>query len=87
MICLRIGAVRPEDRPLERRDESVYCSQANVALLVERCVTAPAEVRFDVFYAVSDNRLSYRDTEHARRVLGHEPLGSADCPDSGRPLP
>ena len=87
VICLRIGAVRPEDRALERRDQSVYCSQENVAVLVERCVTAPAEVRFDVFYAVSDNRLSYRDTEHARRVLGHEPLGSADCPPESPPVP
>ena len=78
VICLRIGAVRPEDRPLERRDESVYCSQANVARLVERCVTAPPELRFDVFYAVSDNRLNYRDTAHARRVLGHEPMGAGD---------
>ena len=32
VICLRIGAVRPEDRALERRDQSVYCSQANVAV-------------------------------------------------------
>jgi nucleoside-diphosphate-sugar epimerase len=75
VICLRIGAVNAEDRPKLARHESVYCSQANIAGMVEACVMAPAELKFDVFFVVSNNRYNYRDTEHARRVLGFEPVG------------
>jgi nucleoside-diphosphate-sugar epimerase len=77
-ICLRIGAVNREDRPRRPREFSVWCSQRDVAQMVERAIDAPPSVRFDVFYAVSDNRWSYRDLERARAVLGFEPLDRAE---------
>jgi uronate dehydrogenase len=79
MICVRIGRVRQDDRPSAARDFSVWCSQRDIAQMIERCVAAPATVTFDVFFAVSKNRWSYRDIEHARAVLGYEPLDSADA--------
>jgi nucleoside-diphosphate-sugar epimerase len=78
MLCVRIGHVTREDRPVSPRDFSVWCSQKDVARMVELCVTAPPSVRFDVFYAVSRNRWGYRDLEHARAVLGFEPEDSAE---------
>ena len=73
VICMRIGAVTAEDAPKLRRHESVYCSHADIGRMVEACVQAPASLRFDIFYVVSDNALSYRDVDHARQVLGWEP--------------
>ncbi len=70
ILCLRIGAVLKEDRPQQTRHVPVWCSQRDIARLVERCIEAPGEVRFDIFYAVSNNRWSYRDMAHAREVLG-----------------
>ena len=32
----------------------------------------------DVFYAVSNNKWSYRDTSHAREVVGYEPEDEAE---------
>jgi hypothetical protein len=78
MLCVRIGHVTREDRPVSPRDFSVWCSQRDVARMLELCVAAPPAVRFDVFYAVSRNRWGYRDLEHARAVLGFEPADSAD---------
>ncbi len=77
-ICLRIGHVTAEDRPLSPRDFSVWCSQRDIARMIDLCLKAPASLRFDVFFAVSDNRWSYRDLDHARRVLGFEPLDAAE---------
>jgi nucleoside-diphosphate-sugar epimerase len=77
-ICLRIGAVTREDRPTAPRHFSVWCSQRDVAQMVERAIAAPASVRFDVFYAVSDNKWSYRDLEHARARLGYMPQDRAE---------
>ena len=46
--------------------------------LIERCVEAPETLKFDIFYAVSNNKWSYRDMGHARQVLGFEPQDSVD---------
>ena len=32
----------------------------------------------DIFYAISNNRWGYRDTEHARQVIGFEPQDTAE---------
>ena len=78
MICLRIGAVNAEDRPVAPRQYSVWCSQRDVAQMVERCIAAPASLRFDVFFVVSDNKWSYRDLSHARAVVGYVPADRAE---------
>lgn len=78
MICLRIGRVREEDKPMAPREYSVWCSQRDIVRMLEACIEAPERVRFDVFYVVSANRWSYRDLEHARAVLGWTPLDRAE---------
>lgn len=86
-ICLRVGAVNREDRPTTTRHFSVWCSQRDVAQMIERSIAAPDSVRFDVLYVVSDNKWSYRDLEHARAVLGYAPEDRAEdyrsCADAG----
>jgi nucleoside-diphosphate-sugar epimerase len=78
VICLRIGAVTAEDRPTTPRHFSVWCSQRDVVQMIERCIAAPAALRFDIFYVVSDNKWSYRDLAHARAVVGYEPTDRAE---------
>ena len=77
-ICVRIGRVLAGDRPTSPREFSVFCSQRDVVRLLELCIAAAPAVKFDVFYAVSDNRWGYRDLEHARAVLGFTPLDRAE---------
>jgi nucleoside-diphosphate-sugar epimerase len=78
VICLRIGRVKEDDRPADPREMSVWCSQRDVTRMLATCIEAPASVRFDVFYVVSDNRWSYRDVDHARAVLGWSPVDRAE---------
>lgn len=78
VIVLRIGRVKEEDRPTGPRDFSVWCSQRDVVRMIVACIEAPASVRFDTFFVVSDNRWSYRDVTHARAVLGWTPLDAAE---------
>lgn len=77
-ICVRIGRVLAGDRPTTPREFSVFCSQRDVVRMIELCIAAPPTLRFDTFYAVSDNRWGYRDLEHARAVLGFEPADRAE---------
>ena len=78
VICVRIGAVNADDRPRAPRELSVWCSRRDVAGIIGSCLAAPASVRFDIFYVTSRNRRGYRDLEHARAVLGWEPVDSAE---------
>jgi nucleoside-diphosphate-sugar epimerase len=78
IICLRIGHVTKEDRPLSSRDFAVWCSQRDIARMVEQCVATPDALKYDIFYVVSDNKWGYRDMAHAREVLGFEPLDRAE---------
>lgn len=78
ILCLRIGLVNREDRPLVPRHFSVWCSQQDIAQMVERCISAPDDLRYDIFFVTSDNRWGYRDLDHARAVVGFEPQAKAE---------
>ncbi len=79
IICLRIGLVNAVNRPTDSRQFSVWCSQRDISQMVERCIQAPADLRYDVFYAVSNNKWGYRDVSHARDVVGFEPQDEAEA--------
>jgi nucleoside-diphosphate-sugar epimerase len=78
IICLRIGLVNKENRPSQPRHFSVWCSQRDIAQMVEKCLAAPASLKYDIFYAISNNRWNYRDFSHARDVVGFEPQDNAE---------
>ncbi len=79
VISLRIGSVRPENRPRDVRGRAVFVSHRDLAELVVKSIEAPARVRFDIFYGVSDNTRGYRDLSHAREILGYSPQDDADA--------
>lgn len=68
-ILLRIGQV-DRDWPRPPKGSDVFVSQRDVTGLIEACLNAPPAVRFDIFYALSNNDMRWADTEHARQVLG-----------------
>ena len=78
VLCVRIGRVHAEDRPMSPRDFSVWCSQRDIVRLIERCVDAPETLRYDIFFGASRNKWGYRDLEHPRAVLGWEPVDAAE---------
>ncbi len=78
MICLRIGGVTRDNHPSQPRHFSIWCSQCDIAQMVEKCIEAPDSVRFDIFFAVSNNKWGYRDVSHAREVVGFEPQDAAE---------
>ena len=78
MICVRIGSVTREDRPRTTRENAIYLSHRDVATHLKACIDASDDLKFDIFFAVSNNRWNYRDLSHPREVLGWEPQDSAD---------
>ena len=78
MICLRIGHVSAEDRPVAPREFSVWCSRRDIAQAVERSLEAPDSLRFGVFFITSENKWGYRDIGPARALLGYAPEDRAE---------
>ena len=72
-IVVRIGRVRVEDRPANAREASVHFSHRDVEQMFEKCVAAPEDLKWDVFYGVSDNFTRFRDISHAKEVIGYVP--------------
>lgn len=78
MICVRIGSVTQGDRPRTMRENAIYLSQRDVATHLKACIDAPDDLKFDIFFAVSNNKWNYRDLTHPKEILGWEPQDSAD---------
>jgi nucleoside-diphosphate-sugar epimerase len=77
-LCLRIGWVNAEDTPHKPESGAVWCSQRDSVQLVERSIEAPEDLRFDIFYGVSNNKWRWVDIDHAREVIGYIPQDSAE---------
>ena len=78
VICVRIGSVRKEDRPLSVRENAIYLGHSDICQILRLCIEADRSINYDVFFAVSDNKWNYRDISHAREMLGYIPKDSAD---------
>ena len=78
VICVRIGSVHKENRPLSVRENAIYLGNSDICQMLQLCIEADSSIAYDVFFAVSDNKWNYRDISHAREVLGYIPKESAD---------
>ena len=83
VLCIRLGRVTAEDQPRDARHAAVYLSLRDTAQIVERCVKAPDDLRFDIFFGVSDNRARFRDISHPGEMVGYIPQdGIHDWPEA-----
>lgn len=78
VLCLRFGRVNPENRPTQSREWCVWCSQRDAVEMIEKCIAAPPELRFETFFVNSDNKWGYRDLERARQLVGFVPADRAE---------
>jgi nucleoside-diphosphate-sugar epimerase len=83
VLCIRLGAVLPDDRPALIRHFPGYLSQDDAVQMIDRCLAAPRSLKFDIFDAISENSRRWRDTGHAKDVIGWRPTGSSDNFDPG----
>lgn len=77
-IAIRLGAVLKEDRPLIRRHYPGFLSQADCVQIIDKSLSAPESLKFEIVNAISENKYRWRSTEHTKDVLGWHPTGSAD---------
>ncbi len=79
ILCVRIGSVPASGKPETVMGRSTSLSHRDVVRILADCIDAPDDLRYDIFLATSQNRFGYRDLDHAKEVLGWEPVDSADA--------
>lgn len=77
-LCIRPGWVVAEDRPPRPDSAHLWCSQADMAQLIQCCIDAPEDLRFAIYYGMSDNQWRWVDLEEARQQVGYQPANRAE---------
>jgi nucleoside-diphosphate-sugar epimerase len=78
ILCLRIGTVNSQNRPMTPRHFSTFLSHRDLLSLVSCCLSAPQALRFGIYFGVSANRWRIWDLENARQEVGYEPVDDAE---------
>ena len=73
VINLRISSCGPVDIPGPGRGQANWSSYRDIQQLTMQIIEAPADIKFDIFWATSDNAKLFRDNSHAKEVLGYAP--------------
>ena len=75
-ICLRIGSMIKEDDPrMNPRFESTWLSHRDLVQLVRKSFSA--DVKFGIYYGVSNNAKRFWDISNAEAELGYHPEDDA----------
>lgn len=75
-VCLRIGSVLKDDDPTKvARSQSIWLSHRDLVQLVKKSLWA--EVRFAIYYGVSNNRNRFWDISNAVAEIGYQPEDDA----------
>ena len=77
-LVIRLGAVLASNRPKLIRHFPGFLAQEDAVQMIDCCLKAPADVRFGIFDAISENSKRWRDTSPAKDILGWRPTGSSD---------
>ena len=75
-ICLRIGSVLKDDDPTrDARHQSTWLSHRDLVQLVKKSLLA--DVKFAIYYGVSNNRKRFWDLSNAVAEIGFQPEDDA----------
>ena len=78
VLCLRIGTLNREGRPLDIRHFATLLTHGDLAHLVDRCIDASDGLRFGIFYGVSSNTWRFWDIADSRERIGYRPKDDAE---------
>ena len=77
-LVMRLGGVFLDDKPQKRRHYPGYLSQSDCVQLIDKCIDAPDDLKFDIFNAISENKYRWRSTDHTKEVLDWKPTGRSE---------
>ena len=78
VMCLRIGTLNPASRPRDVRQFATLLTHHDLVHLVDRCLSAPDDVRFGIYYGVSNNHWRFWDVSNSAAEIGYQPQDNAE---------
>ena len=78
VLCLRIGTVRTDDTPQDVRQLATFLFQKDLVNLILKCIDAPEDLKFGIYYGVSNNKWRFWDIENSSKELGYSPQCDAE---------
>ncbi len=79
VMCLRIGSLVPSSRPENVRAFATLLTHRDLVQLVSKCIDAPDDLKFAIFYSVSNNTWRFWDIANSRELVGYEPQDDAEA--------
>ena len=77
-INIRIGWVISDDDPnFSGISLTLWLSHRDIVQIIDLSINAPKEIKYDTFYATSDNYWKIWSIEKAKKILGYKPFDGA----------
>ena len=77
-INIRIGWVISDDDPtFSPASLNLWLSHRDIVQIIDLSINAPEEIKYDTFYATSDNYWKIWSIEKAKKILGYKPFDAA----------
>ena len=84
IICLRIGTVNLENKPIDSEGTSAIRSFATLLThddliqLIKKSINAPTNVKYEIFYGVSNNKWRFWNIKDSEIKIGYIPNENAE---------
>jgi len=79
VLCMRIGSLVKESRPVSVRNFATLLTHGDLAHLVTQCIEAPRSLRFGIYYGVSNNTWRFWDIGNSAHEIGYHPRDDAEA--------
>jgi len=78
VLCMRIGTLNSESKPESPRQFATLLTHGDLVQLVRCCIEAPADLKYGIYYGVSNNKRRFWDIGNARDEIGYIPVDNAE---------
>ena len=77
-LSVRIGTLNLEGKPTNQRQFATLLSHPDLVNLFSKCVNAPDELKFGIYYGVSNNKWRFWDISNSETEIGYKPSDNAE---------
>ena len=78
VICLRIGTVNKYNRPMDTRQFATLLTHRDLVQLVSKSINAKPNIKYEIFYGVSNNKWRIWDLTESAAKISYEPRDSTE---------
>ena len=77
-LSVRIGTLNSEGRPTNQRQFATLLTHSDLVNLFSKCIDASSELKFGIYYGVSNNKWRFWDISNSEAEIGYRPNDNAE---------